>query len=156
MWTRITSNRSLAVLLALGWLLATAANWGEVIMGSHPTVSGLLATGAYLAIWLVIAVAVRRSHRLVSLYWAPVIALTTVCWLGISTVFASDGVLEQAAWLPLLLLLLLTPSMYGVAGFVHSSQPLLDVVAFDVAWYALLLIVSLVSQRVGSRNLRTT
>ena len=156
MWTRITSNRSLAVLLALSWVVATAANGSEVIMGSRASVPGLLATGAYLAIWLVIAILVSRSHRLASLYWVPVIAVTTVCWLGISTVFAYDAVLAQAAWLPLLLLLLITPSMYGVAGFVHSSQPLLDVIAFDVAWYALLLIVSLVSQRLRSRSLRTT
>lgn len=31
-----------------------------------------------------------------------------------------------------------------------------NVIAFDVIWYALLLIVSLVSQRVRSRSLRTT
>ena len=83
------------------------------------------------------------------------IALTTMCWSGISTVFAYDAALAEAAWLPLLLLLLLTPSMYGVAGFVHSSQPLMDVIAFDVAWYAVLLVVSVVSQRLRSRSLRT-
>jgi hypothetical protein len=139
--------------VALGYLVATVANAAEVLGGLPPTVIGVVASGLYLAAWLLFATVAgwRRGSadlRRTSVLWAVLVAGSALCGpllrqgIGGAAPGTEAGVaLVVAAAAPL----------YGLAGLL-ATDTAAALVGVTVTAAALTMVLALLAR--GQRRRR--